>query len=125
QRDGSAQAPGTPEVPASTGVPPSGAFSPSSSSGTASFSPPPPPRTDWAQARWADPEPTPERWCESASPVPVRTAVAAPRRSSGAGTVLAGALAAAVLAPGGTVAARTATGPAARAGPAPPAPGRD
>src|SRR5437879_960456 len=59
QRDGSAQAPGTPEVPASTGVPPSGAFSPSSSSGTASFSPPPQPRTDWAQARWADPEPTP------------------------------------------------------------------
>jgi len=123
QRDGSAQTPGTPEVPASTGVPPSGAFSPSSSGGTASFSPPPQPRTDWAQARWADPEPTPERWFESASPVPVRPAVAAPRRSTGAGTVLAAALAAAVLASGGTVVALNATGALDRAVPVAPASG--
>ena len=76
-----------------------------------SFSPPPVPRTDWAHARWADPEPTPERWFESAAPVGARPiATSRPSRSSGPGTVLAAALAAAILASGGTVLALNASG---------------
>jgi S1-C subfamily serine protease len=93
-----------------------------SSFSPASFSPPPEPRTDWAQARWADREPTPERWFESA-PVAARPTTATPRRGAGAGTVLAAALAAAVLASGGTVLALNASGaldrPAAAAGSSP------
>ena len=86
-----------------TGVPPTP---------TASFSPPPAARTDWAHAHWADPEPTPERWFESATPVAARTVPvpAAAPRSSGAGTVLAAALVAAVIASGGTVLALNASG---------------
>lgn len=77
----------------------------------ASFSPQPEPRNDWTSARWSTSEPTPERWFETpAAPVPTRPAEPAPRRAGGAGTVLAAALAAAVLASGGTVAALNATG---------------
>jgi len=92
---------------------------------TASFSPPPEPRTDWSQSRWADPDPTPERWFESASPVPARpTPVTAPaRRTSGTGTVMAAALAAAILASGGTVLALNATGALDRPAPIAPAAG--
>jgi S1-C subfamily serine protease len=93
-------------------------FAGSSSSGTpspsptasASFSPSPEPRTDWAHARWADPEPTPERWFETASPTLADTAAPPARRTSGTGTVLAAALVAAVLASGGTVVALNASG---------------
>jgi serine protease Do len=77
---------------------------------TASFSPPPEARTNWAQARWADPDPTPERWFETATPVAARPLHAQPRRANGAGTVLAAALAAAILASGGTLVALNATG---------------
>jgi S1-C subfamily serine protease len=77
---------------------------------SASFSPPPEVRTDWAHARWADPDPTPERWFESATPVAARPATAPTRQSSGAGTVLAAALAAAILASGGTLIALNASG---------------
>ncbi len=80
-------------------------------SSAASFSPPTEPRTDWAGARWTQPDPqppTPERWFESA-PRPVVQPVEA-RRSGGAGTVMAAALLSAVLASGGTFAALTASG---------------
>ncbi|MEA2548329.1 MAG: serine protease Do [Chloroflexota bacterium] len=77
---------------------------------SASFSPAPEARTEWTHARWADPEPTPERWFETASPVAARPVPAPTRRTSGAGTVLAAALAAAILASGGTVVALTASG---------------
>jgi S1-C subfamily serine protease len=87
---------------------------PDPSAPSASFSPQPEVRTDWAHARWADSESAraraPERWFESASPAAPRPAAAPPRRSSGAGTVLAAALAAAILASGGTVIALNATG---------------
>jgi serine protease Do len=89
---------------------PASPASPDPQPASASFSPPPEPRTDWAHARWADPEPTPERWFETATPVVARPVPAPARRSSGTGTVLAAALAAAVLASGGTVAALNATG---------------
>ena len=69
----------------------------------ASYSPAPEPRTDWAQPRWADPEPTPEHWFESAPPPVARPVAVRPSaRGAGAGTVVAAALAAAVLASGGT-----------------------
>jgi serine protease Do len=90
--------------------PPTFAPPPSLAAGGASFTPPPEARTDWAHARWADPEPTPERWFESATPVPVRPTATAPRRSTGGGTVFAAALAAAVLASGGTVVALNVSG---------------
>ncbi|MEO5941079.1 MAG: trypsin-like peptidase domain-containing protein [Candidatus Limnocylindrales bacterium] len=76
----------------------------------ASFSPSPEPRADWSQARWSDPEPTPEHWFETAMPTPVRPVAPTARRGAGAGTVIAAALAAAILASGGTVVALTATG---------------
>jgi S1-C subfamily serine protease len=84
----------------------------------ASFSPPPEARTDWAQARWADPEPTPERWFESAPAVAARPVTSPPRRGAGAGTVIAAALASAVLASGGTMFALSATGALDRPAPA-------
>jgi serine protease Do len=79
----------------------------------ASYTPAPEPRTDWAHARWSDAEPTPEHWFETASPVPLTPAApaVAPRRAgAGAGTVMAAALASAILASGGTVLALAATG---------------
>ena len=95
--------------PAATATP-----SPEQSSGSAdepaSFSPSPEPRTDWSQSRWADPEPTPEHWFESAAPIATRLPAPAQRRGAGAGTVVAAALFAAVLASGGTVFALNATG---------------
>jgi S1-C subfamily serine protease len=78
--------------------------------GPASFSPPPEPRTDWTRPSWTDPEPTPEHWFESAAPAATRPVVPTPRRGAGPGTVLVAALAAAVLASGGTVVALTASG---------------
>jgi serine protease Do len=91
----------------------------------ASYSPAPDPRTSWGAAHWASAEPTPERWYET---VPASPAPAAPaaKRSPGTGTVVAAALAAAILASGGTVAALNVTGafdhaaaPAGTAGAAP------
>jgi S1-C subfamily serine protease len=83
--------------------------SPAAAPAPASFSPAPEHRTDWSQGRWSDPEPTPEHWFESAAPV-TQPVVVPPRRGVGAGTVLAAALAAAVLASGGTVVALNASG---------------
>ena len=77
----------------------------------ATFSPPPERRADWTTNRWTEPEPTPttpEHWFESAARP--RTEPLRPKRSNGAGTVLAAALLSAVLASGGTLAALTATG---------------
>jgi S1-C subfamily serine protease len=92
----------------------SGAPSPDAFAGRAaapaSYSPAPEPRPDWSRASWAQPEPTPERWFETARPVPAEPVVPTARRGAGAGTVLAAALAAAVLASGGTVIALTASG---------------
>ena len=88
-------------------TPPSAPFGGGSS---ASFSPPPEPRTDWAGGRWSTPEPSPERWFESPRPVQPRPVTPAPRRGAGAGTVLAATLAAAVLASGGTVLGLNAAG---------------
>ena len=85
-------------------------FAPSSAP-AASFSPPPEPRPDWSRTAWSATEPTPERWFETgASSGAVPTEPVAVRRGSGAGTILAAALAAAVLASGGTVVALTASG---------------
>src|ERR671921_858838 len=87
--------------------------------GVASYSPTPEPRTDWARSRWADAEPTPERWFEGSPGVaPVRPVRTASRRGPGAGTVLAAALAAAVLSSGGTVVALNAAGAFNRSTPA-------
>jgi serine protease Do len=94
-----------PAADASRSDPPSGP-----AVGPASFSPPPEPRTDWTRPSWSEREPTPEHWFESATPVPARPVVPTRNRGAGAGTVIAAALVAAVLASGGTVAALTATG---------------
>ena len=75
-----------------------------------SFSPTPEPRADWSRPTWASSEPTPERWFEAAAPAPVRPVEPAIRKGAGPGTVFAAALAAAVLASGGTVVALTASG---------------
>src|SRR5439155_16555228 len=72
--------------------------------------PAPEPRTDWTRPSWAEREPTPEHWFESATPVGARPAVATIHRGAGPGTVIVAALAAAVLASGGTIAALTAGG---------------
>jgi S1-C subfamily serine protease len=86
---------------------------------TASFSPPPSPRDDWAAPRWTEPDPpTPERWFETA-PRPQVERVAARGGSTGAGVVLGAALLSAVLASGGTFVALTATGALDRPAPAP------
>jgi serine protease Do len=86
---------------------------------TASFTPPPVPRDDWAAPRWTEPEPpTPERWFETA-PRPTVERVTPQRGSTGAGVVLGAALLSAVLASGGTFAALSATGALDRAAPAP------
>jgi hypothetical protein len=78
---------------------------------TASFSPAPDHRSDWAQARWADQAPTPERWFESApAPGPAKPVAAPPRRGGGVGLVVAAALFSALLASGGTIVALTASG---------------
>ncbi|HEV7809728.1 MAG TPA: trypsin-like peptidase domain-containing protein, partial [Candidatus Limnocylindrales bacterium] len=72
---------------------------------SASYSPAPDPRNEWGSARWGGQDPTPERWFEAPAPAPARPVEVASRRAPGAGTVLAAALAGAVLASGGTVAA--------------------
>jgi serine protease Do len=89
--------------------------SPSGQTPPASYSPTPEPRTEWAGGRWAQPEPTPERWFEApAGSLPPATQPVRPSRgtgrAAGLGTVLAAALVAAVLASGGTVVALRATG---------------
>jgi serine protease Do len=79
---------------------------------TASFSPPPEPRSDWAAPRWTQPEPhppTPERWFETAPRAHVEP-VTNPKRTTGVGTVLTTAVLTAILASGGTVLALNATG---------------
>jgi S1-C subfamily serine protease len=83
---------------------------------TASFSPPPEPRSDWAQERPDDagwkPTTTPERWFEPAAAAPV-TAATTPqkkRRSRGLGVVFAAALVAAAMSSGGTLLALNASG---------------
>jgi serine protease Do len=78
--------------------------------GGASYSPAPDVRSDWNRPSWSEPDSTPPHWFETATPVRERTATASNRRGAGAGTVLAAALVAAVLASGGTVAALTVSG---------------
>jgi serine protease Do len=75
-----------------------------------SYSPTPEPGSDWTGARWKTPDPTPERWFEATAPAPAQPVAVTARRGPGAGTVLAAALAGAVLASGGTVIALSATG---------------
>ncbi len=91
--------------PAPTWSPPS--YAPASQPvAPASYSPAPEPRTDWTRPTWSDREPTPGNWFETATPtVGARPADARERRGPGAGTVMVAALAAAILASGGTVAA--------------------
>ncbi len=89
---------------------PDASYSPGAHQPGASYSPSPEPRTDWTRPGWSDPEPTPELWFESATPTPVRPVATPSRRGAGTGTVLAAALAAAVIASGGTVAALTVGG---------------
>ncbi|HEY7969341.1 MAG TPA: trypsin-like peptidase domain-containing protein, partial [Candidatus Limnocylindrales bacterium] len=95
------------------------AFRPAASApAAASYSPAPDPRS-WGTTHWASAEPTPERWFESPAAAPARP-VPTPKRGPGAGTVVAAALAAAILASGGTVAALNVSGAFDRAA-APPA----
>jgi serine protease Do len=82
---------------------------PANPSAPASFSPAPEPRPEWSRPAWGGSEPTPERWFE-APPTTTQPVEPAARKGAGAGTVLAAALAAAVLASGGTVVALTASG---------------
>ena len=78
----------------------------------ASYSPNPGPRPDWAGGRWSQPgsTPTPERWFEATTPTRPVAPVEVRRGGAGLGTVLAAALAAAVLASGGTLLALRASG---------------
>src|SRR5690349_10746864 len=80
----------------------------------ASYSPTPGPRPEWAGGRWnqpaSSPAPTPERWFETAPPTRPVAPVEVRRGGAGVGTVLAAALAAAVLASGGTLLALRASG---------------
>jgi S1-C subfamily serine protease len=78
----------------------------------ASYSPLPESRTDWAGGKWSQPDRTPERWFETTPPAdrPPTVPVEPRRTGTGVGSVLAAALAAAVLASGGTVVALRATG---------------
>ena len=97
-----------PAAPAAAGGDPSRASGPGPADAAGrpvSYSPAPEPRSDWSRPSWSAPEPTPEHWFEPAAPVAARAVSAQPRRGAGAGTVVAAALAAAVLASGGTVAA--------------------
>ncbi|HEY7130771.1 MAG TPA: trypsin-like peptidase domain-containing protein, partial [Candidatus Limnocylindrales bacterium] len=82
---------------------------------SASYSPTPDPRSAWAGGHWAGSQPTPERWFETAQPpLPSQAQAAArpapTRAATGTGPVIAAALAAALLASGGTVAVLNATG---------------
>jgi S1-C subfamily serine protease len=103
-------APFDPPAAIPTSAAASSAFPQGPAVGPASFSPAPEPRTDWSQARWTAPEPTPEHWFESARPVAARPVTVVPRRGVGVATVFAAALAAAVLGSGGTIVALTASG---------------
>ncbi len=84
------------------------------SAASASYSPTPDPRSSWAGGHWAGSQPTPERWFETAQPAPSHAQTAArpapSRGGTGTGPVIAAALAAALLASGGTVAVLNATG---------------
>ena len=111
--------PDAPSVPDTTFVPDTtsraeAAWPPAAPAAPASYSPAPEPRTDWTRTRWAnpDPDPTPERWFEAAPATRAEPAapMSRPSRTGGAGTVLAAALAAAILSSGGTVLALTASG---------------
>jgi hypothetical protein len=83
-----------------------------SSAASASYSPTPDPRSSWGGGHWAGSQPTPERWFETAHPVQAQPAArpAPSRAGTGPGTVIVAALAAALLASGGTVAVLDATG---------------
>jgi S1-C subfamily serine protease len=95
--------------PASDPFTPGAAADAPASYSPASYSPAPEPRPDWSRTAWQPTEPTPERWFEAA-PVQASPSPEPARRGSDAGTVLAAALAAAILASGGTVVALTASG---------------
>ena len=98
-----------PELDRAAIAPATDPFAPAPGAAPASFSPPPEPRPEWSRQAWQTSDPTPERWFETpaaAPPVPTQPV----RRGTGAGTVLAAALAAAILASGGTVVALTASG---------------
>ena len=106
---------GQPGVVGQPGV----ASQPAATYSPASYSPAPEPRNDWTRPTWSQPEPTPGHWFETPAPVvPTRPVDTRQRRGAGAGTVLVAALAAAVLASGGTVAALTASGALDRPAPA-------
>jgi S1-C subfamily serine protease len=109
ERDPAADPSSAPSAPYSQPVTPVTPASSAPPAGAASFSPSPEPRTDWTQS-WPRREPTPEHWFETTAPAASPPAVAAPRRGAGTGTVVIAALAAAILASGGTVVALTATG---------------
>ena len=90
---------------------PTPATTPAAASAPASYSPAPENRSDWTRGQWAASEPTPEHWFESAAaPVVAQPVRPVPRRGAGAGTIAGVALAAAILASGGTVVALNATG---------------
>jgi 2-alkenal reductase len=83
---------------------------PAAAGGAVSYSPTPDPRGSWPATQWATAEPTPERWFETPAVTPARPVTPAPKRGAGAGTVVVAALAAALLASGGTVAVLNANG---------------
>jgi len=109
ERDPAADPSSVPQAPYSQPMTPVTPASSAPPAGAASFSPSPEPRTDWTQS-WPRREPTPEHWFETTAPVASPPAVPSPRRGAGTGTVVIAALAAAILASGGTVVALTASG---------------
>ncbi len=78
--------------------------------GAVSYTPAPEARSSWPGTQWATTEPTPERWFETTTATPARPVALSPRRGAGAPTVVAAALAAALLASGGTVFVLNASG---------------
>ncbi len=97
---------GRPDATSGSGATPP----PATPAAPASYSPAPQPRTAWSTPTWASPEPTPERWFETGAGPATQPVSRANRRGPGTGAVLGAAIAAAVLASGGTVAALNATG---------------
>jgi S1-C subfamily serine protease len=103
--------PVAPPVPPAAPAWPSISPEPYGATPSASYTPSPEPRADWARS-WSESTPvTPERWYEPAPTPPPAVAVVPPKGSGGrGGSLIVASLLSAVLASVGTVAALTAAG---------------
>jgi 2-alkenal reductase len=104
-------APATPTTPSAPSWPSADLSEPYATAPSASYTPSPEPRADWART-WNETTPvTPERWYEPAPTPPPAVAVVPPKPTGGrTGSLVAASLLSAVLASVGTVAALTAAG---------------